>query len=130
MVACALVFFGFCWFLARTRPLDAVDEGTTNPLAVFSIVFALGSVILSRSVPNRWVPQRGQKPEFVLFTRLAIASALCEGGALFSALVFLATEEPASFYVGFIPFLGLVLLFPTPGVWARAQRQIEEQCVR
>jgi hypothetical protein len=58
-------------------------------------------------------------PEAFALTRLIVASALCEGAALFALVAFLVTQDAVMLLPLAVSFVGLVAHFPGARHWAR-----------
>ncbi len=123
LVAGVLAFFGVSLFLFLfgRMPGDARLVPVMLPVAAgLSVVNAalswLWAVRMRPAVPTGAAPPA---PEAFALTRLIVASALCEGAALFAIVAFLTTQDAVMLLPLALSFVALVAHFPGARHWAR-----------
>lgn len=108
------LFFGHMPGDARLVP---VMLPVAAGLAVVNVALSwLWAVRMRPAVPKGAAPPA---PEALALTRLIVASALCEGAALFAIVAFLTTQDPVMLLPLALSFAALVAHFPGARHWAR-----------
>ncbi|GAO01749.1 hypothetical protein [Anaeromyxobacter sp. PSR-1] len=125
VLAVAPVLFLVVAFAVRLRGEPA--PGIAQPLLLVL------TVLVAVEVPVSWLWAVRMRPaapsagpaltrERLALTRLIVATAMCEGAALFAVVVFMVTRDPRALPLWAIAFAALLSHFPGDRHWARLCR--------
>ena len=93
---------------------DGDPAGLAEVLVPLAAVLAAGTLVASRLVP-RLVQATGDQGALA---KHVTACALCDGGALFAAVVWMVTGAPLALALLLLPLAGLLACWPGDARWA------------